>query len=208
MLTAILAVATLAGIHAKDLTPLKDVEAREGEIVWVEGGKAAFPIVADMGDEFVSRAAVFLQTSVMEMTGVKVKIVGKAPEGPSVRIATPNPLDSALSVEIGPDGVALSGNGPFAAYDFAERILGVRQYFDDKEGGRSVLKTDRIALPYIKWTDSPVYEFREMHPSGLPWVFHLRKSVGRYGHAVHTPRWISEKAGVEKDGEPYIKTRP
>ena len=208
MLTAILAAATLAGIHAKDLTPLKNVETREGEIVWVEGGKAAFPIVADMGDEFASRAAQFLQTSVLEMTGVKVKIVGKAPEGPSVRIATPNPLDSALSVEIGPDGVALSGNGPFAAYDFAERILGVRQYFDDKEGGRSVVKTERIALPYVKWTDAPVYACREMHPNRLSWTYHFRRTMSTYGHAVHTPRWISEKEGVEKDGEAYIKTRP
>ena len=66
----LLVAATLADIHAKDLTPLKGVETGDGEIVWVEGGKAAFPIVADMGDEFASRAATFLQASVMEMTGV------------------------------------------------------------------------------------------------------------------------------------------
>ena len=60
MLTTLLAAATLAGIHAKDLTPLKDVETRDGEIVWVENGKAALPIVADMRNEFASRAANFL----------------------------------------------------------------------------------------------------------------------------------------------------
>ena len=208
MLTTILAAAALADMCAKDLTPLKDIERRDGEIVWVEGGKAAFPIVADQRNPLVARAAKFLQTSVKEMTGVDVKIVRQHAKGPAVRIAVPDPLDSSIAVEIGPDGVALAGNGPFAAYDFAERVLGVRQYFDEKEGGRSVIKTDRIALPYVKWTDKPMYTFREMHPNQLPWTYHYKRAAGGYGHSVHTPRWISEKAGVEKDGEPYIKTRP
>ena len=203
MLTTILAAAALADIFAKDLTPLGDVERRDGEIVWVENGKAAFPIVADMRNEFVMRAATFLQASVEEMTGVKVKIVRKAAGGPAVRIATPDPLDSSLVVDVGTNGVDLACNGPFAAYDFAERLLGVRQYFDDKEGGRSVVKTDRIALPFVRWTDAPVYAFREMHPNRLPWTYHLRRSLDRYGHSVHTPRWITEK-----DGGDYIKTRP
>ena len=129
-------------------------------------------------------------------------------KGPAVRTAVPDPLDSSIAVEIGTDGAALAGNGPFAAYDFAERVLGVRQYFDEKEGGRSVIKTDRIALPYVKWTDKPMYAFREMHPNQLPWTYHFKRASGGYGHAVHTPRWITERAGVEKDGEPYIKTRP
>ena len=34
----------------------------------------------------------------------------------------------------------------------------ILQYFDDKEGGRSVVKTDRIALPFVKWIDRQAVE--------------------------------------------------
>ena len=188
----LLVVASLNGFHAADLTPIRGEERRDGEIVWVADGKAAFPIVADTRDVHCLRAAQFLQSSVEEMTGVKVKIVRSVKRGPAVRIGKYDPFNSKLMVEIGPNGVDLTENGPYAAYDFAERVLGVRQYFDDKEGGRSVVKTDRIALPFMTWSDAPVYAFREMHPNQLPWTYHLRRTCDRYGHAVHTPRWVSD----------------
>ena len=90
------------------------------------------------------------------MTGVSPRIVAKTKEKVAVRIANYTPASGAFTVEIGKDGVTLSGNGPYAAYDFAERVLDVRQYFDPKSGGRSVVKTDKVTLPFVKWSDAPV----------------------------------------------------
>ena len=193
MLSFLLAAVSTAAITARDLTPIGDLEVRTGEITWIENGEAAFPIVADMKDPEVSQAANFLQSCVKDMTGVSPRILPKAKGNVAVRIANYTPESGAFAVEIGPEGVTLSGNGPYAAYDFAERVLGVRQYFDPKKGGRSVLRTDRIVLPFVKWTDAPVYLRREMHPARLPWTANFKKGNQLiHGHRVHVPRWVSD----------------
>ena len=116
MLSLMLAAVSTASITARDLTPLKDVEVGTGEIAWIADGKAAFPIVANMKDQEVAQAAKFLQDCVKEMTGVSPRIVAKTKEKVAVRIANYTPASGAFTVEIGKDGVTLSGNGPYAAY--------------------------------------------------------------------------------------------
>ena len=136
------------GLRAPDLTPLAEVREAEGApLTWVADGKALMPIVADMTDLKSKVAADFLRTVVFEMTGVKPAVV-EAAEGPAVRIAKP-PADGdgSFTVRTSPRGVELSGHGDYAAYDFAERVLGVRVYYDPKKGGRAVVKTSKIAVP-------------------------------------------------------------
>lgn len=203
-LSLVFAAAVAAGVAAPDLTPLKSVQTNSGEIVWIDGGKAAFPIVADRRDLESNLAALFLQSCVEDMTGVKVPIVLKAKTPVYVKMDRYTPLSGEFTVEIGTNGVALSGNGPYAAYDFAERVLGVRQYFDPKDGGRSVIKTDRLVLPFVKWSDAPVYLRREMHPAQLPWTRHYKKGNQlQHAHTVHVPRWVNDKTDFD-----YIHTRP
>ena len=203
MLSLMLAAVSTASITARDLTPLKDVEVGKGEIAWIADGKAAFPIVANMRDQEVAQAAKFLQSCVKDMTGVSPRIVAKTKEKVAVRIANYTPASGAFTVEIGKDGVTLAGNGPYAAYDFAERVLNVRQYFDPKSGGRSVVKADKVVLPFVKWSDAPVYLRREMHPGRLPWTANFKKGNQLiHGHRVHVPRWASNT------NEDYKVTRP
>ena len=143
MLTTLLAAATLAGIHAKDLTPLKDVETRDGEIVWVENGKAAFPIVADQRNPLVARAAKFLKTCVKEMTGIEPRLVpaaaAKGVEKAVFVVSDAKPGDESFTTTVSDGAVRFSGAAYHAAYDFAERELGVRQYWPAKDGGISDL---------------------------------------------------------------------
>lgn len=50
------------------------------------------------------------------------------------------------------------------AYDFAERVLGVRQYFAADKGGRSVTKTEGLAMPQLDYADEPVFAMRSLWP--------------------------------------------
>ncbi|MBQ2630380.1 MAG: DUF4838 domain-containing protein [Kiritimatiellae bacterium] len=193
------AVLAAAGLRAPDLTPLAEIREAEGApLTWVADGKALMPIVADRTDLKSKVAADFLRTVVFEMTGVKPAVV-EAAEGPAVRIAKP-PADGdgSFTVKTSPRGVELSGHGDYAAYDFAERVLGVRVYYDPKKGGRAVVKTSKIAVPPLDYSDRPVYRMRLMHPFNLRWytAWMAPWKLGdecRVGHLVHAPhKWYCD----------------
>lgn len=173
--------------HAPDLGKLapKNVKVlKADQIVWVADGKATMPIVScGKQKEAVSygrmseehRSALWLQGAVKEMTGVEPQIVyvqeGAAiPDGPALFIgdyfakaADVSGVEKAkeeFRVVTKNGSVYFAGRSDFGVYDFSERVLGVRQYWEEKTGGRSVVKTDKIMLPEVDYFDKPLYPNR------------------------------------------------
>ena len=102
--------------------------------------------------------------------------------------------------------VYLIGNAPhLAVYDFCERALGVRQYWDEKSGGRSVIKQEGLSMYPIDWTDAPQFDYRDLWPyEHMEWT-RLWKGGGAHGvcHHVHAPHnWTRDPAFN------YLETRP
>lgn len=181
-------------LKAKDLSPLVEFCEAKGEpVVWIEDGKALLPIVADAKDKKAGPAAKFLQDLVFRMTGVKPPVVAEA-KGPAVRIATPVPLSGAFTVKTEGGSIVLGGHGAYAAYDFAERVLGFRRYFNPKRGGDSVVRTKGLAIPALDYADKPVYAFRSLHPIGIAWMQEWK--IGNdspAGMCVHAPhKWYTD----------------
>ena len=173
-----------ADFHAADLGKLKPEQVRRFQtdaILWIADGKATMPIVSTGdGKQAVSygrmsrehRAALWLQSAVKEMSGVEVPVVyvpkGEAmPKGPALFVGGDGGVDAKkeeLRVYTENGSVYFCGRADFAVYDFAERALGVRQYWEAKDGGRSVVKTDRVMLPDVDYRDKPMYPKRDIWP--------------------------------------------
>ena len=121
-------------------------EPQPSETVWVENGVCRMPIVASK-DKKTQQAAKYLADCVEEMTGVRPEIKGEW-AGRAIRIeTTAKPADESFRIVTKYGSVFMTGAAYHAAYDFAERVLGVRQRQPTKDGGRSVVKTDRVAIP-------------------------------------------------------------
>lgn len=176
-----------ADFNAPDLgklAPEKVKRYKKDALVWISGGKATMPIISSGKEKkavyygrmsLEHRAALWLQSAVKEMTGVEVEVIyvphGKsAPKGPALfvgdvfaaaaGVSGVNAKKEEFRVVMKDGSVYFAGRADFAVYDFAERELGVRQYWEAKDGGRSVVKTDRIVLPDLDYRDIPYYPHR------------------------------------------------
>ena len=216
--TAMAAAALAPGrIDAPDLSPLKTPNAAKGEPVALVGedGKA-LPIVCG-GDNASGRAAAWLASAIEEMTGVKVQVFRPhmtPPKPPAIYMAatergwrstsprTDKAAEAAGLVQpdrtkgrfrvVTKDGsLFLLGDGAYAAYDFGERVLGIRQYFETEKGGKCVPKhgAKTLAVPALDYADEPVFPKREFWPyDDKEWA-----SVWKTGNShvptlhVHTP---------------------
>lgn len=177
---------------------------REPEIVWVENGVCRLPIVAGT-DRRTRRAAEYLAACVEEMTGVRPEIKREW-TGRAIRIETTAPDSSERFHTVTKYGsVYMSGAAYHAAYDFAERVLGVRHYWPAKDGGRSVVKTDRIVIPPQFFSDAPVFKKRQHWPHDATVDGAAMKPGDSNGktHVVHAPhRWAKDTV------RNYLATRP
>ena len=225
-------------IDAPDLTPLKAPNAGKGEpIVWIEGGEAKLPIVCGT-DSASCNAAEWLASSVELMTGVKPKVIPqrhntRKPEGAAIWMSAtrrgwrseskfaaaaiaaagleePDRNKGRFRVVTKDGSVFLLGDGVYAAYDFGERVLGIRQYFQTKEGGRSVLRTKGLAIPALDYADEPVFARRELWPyDSAEWC-----AVWKGGNThpavlhVHTPgNWHTDTNFNYKVTKPEVLER-
>ena len=186
---AMLAVVSMASFTAPDLTKLDPGRVRKLEpekIAWVADGKATLPIVC--GGTYSNkaarsgrwrqpegRAAKWLADAVKAMTGVKVEPVclmkgEMPPKGPAIFIGDlfaqaagvecPDAMKGAFRVVSKDGSLYFCGKADYAVYDFAERVLGVRHYWETSDRGLSVVKTPKIALPEIDYGDEPVFPMR------------------------------------------------
>ena len=174
------------------------------ELVWVENGVCKMPIVASK-DSRTQKAANYLAACVEEMTGVRPEIRDEC-AGCAIRIATTAKRgDESFRTVTTNDGVVMSGAAYHAAYDFAERVLGVRQYWPTEDGGRSVVKMNRIVIPPQDFSDAPLYKKRQHWPhDDTEYGAALRPGDSNCKrHVVHAPhKWVND---AKYD---YIHTRP
>lgn len=178
--------------------------AETSELVWVENGVCEMPIVAS-NDKRTQQAAKYLSDCVEEMTGVRPEIKGEW-TGRAIRMGTTAKRDDESFRTVTKNGsVFMTGAAYHAAYDFADRVLGVRQYWPTKDGGRSVVKTDRIVIPPQDFRDGPVYKKRRHWPhDATEYGAALKPGDSNCKpHVVHAPhKWV-------KDSKyDYVRTRP
>ena len=170
------------------------VSAAETKITWVENGRCNLPIVASK-DKRTRQAAEYLADCVKEMTGVRPEVRSEW-TGRAIRLeTTAKPTDESFHTFMKYGSVLMTGAAYHAAYDFAERVLGVRQYWPTKDGGRSVIKTDRIVIPSLDVKDAPVFTKRQHWPHDATEYGAAMKpgDSNRKPHVVHAPhKWAKD----------------
>ena len=144
-------------------------------------------------------AAKYLRDCIREMTGIAPRLIPAAQAKDvkeAIFVIADNPPDSErFTTTVGGGAVRFTGAAHHAAYDFAERELGVRQYWPAKDGGRSVLPAKRIEVLEGSWSDAPFYKRRQNWPyDTTEWgaTFKPGDSLCEpmYVHAPH--KWWSE----------------
>ena len=201
-------------VRARDLTPLKDFKPGKGPSAIVAKGRFPQMTIVAEGSREGRFAAPFLAAAIEEMTGAKLKVVYENPakpvtNAPAIYIGDTEATRRAGLVadareEWGPEAhrfrvvvkdgsIYLCGNRcDYATVDFAERVLGVRQYWPAKEDGRAVVKTEGLAVPPMEYSDAPVFAHRDLWPyEGADWCRVWKVGNSHRGcHHVHAPaRW-------------------
>ena len=170
----------------------------EGKELTLAGDGKALPIVHGPTQKD-TLAARHLRDCVKEMTGIEPRLVpaatAKGVEKAVFVVSDAKPCDESFTVTVADGAVRFSGAAYHAAYDFAERELGVRQYWPAKDGGRSVVRSDRIEVRTGSWSDAPFFKRRQCWPyDTTEWgaTFKPGDSLGQplYVHAPH--KWWAE----------------
>lgn len=100
-------------------------------------------------------------------------------------------------------GVTNAYGSAYAVYDFCERILNMRQYYDPKKGGRAVVKTGNLTVPALDYFDVPLFSRRDLWPYTGRMDYQNWRSANTDSVVLmcHEPRaWIND--------EDYLKNRP
>ena len=215
---AVLAAVSMASFTALDLTKLDPERVKRlvpGKIAWVADGKASLPIVC--GGTYTNkavrsgrwrqpegRAAKWLADAVKAMTGIAPTAIclmkgEQPPKGPALfvgdafakaaGVACPDAKKGAFRVVSKDGSLYFCGKADYAVYDFGERVLGVRHYWETSDKGLSVVKTPKIALPEIDYGDEPVFPMRFFWPKDW-WGCYQAWKLGdqfRLVHQSHAP---------------------
>lgn len=161
---------SVGSLFAPDLTRLAEAREEVGDpLVLVRDGASVASIVTT--DRLHAReGAFYLQSVIRRMTGVELSLVlvrdGQDwPALPGLHLVDDgDATNEAFSVETSADAVVLRGRVDFAAYDWAERILGVRTYWDPQRGGEVIPETKGLAVPRVAYADRPVFAYRVHYP--------------------------------------------
>ena len=196
----------LAKSDVKRLEPDRIVWVRDGKAAMPIVAKSTERARGNRKDpRNIPSCARWLADSVFEMTGVKPPIVLEwagetATNAPALYVGTeacrafgepvwdPHNDGSIAKTDefrvVTKDGsVYFTGRVRHGVYDFGERVLGIRQYWETSAGGRSVVKADEIVLPELDYSDRPVYlrrltfpyegaDWANVHKSGNSWPVH------------------------------------
>lgn len=206
--STVLLVASLAAFKADDLPKLEENAVKRYEaakIVWVADGAARLPIVCMREPRGEWSAARWLQEVAAQISGVKPKLVAcrkleDAPKGPAIFIGdklTPPAFRGAdaakeeFRVVSSGGSLYFTGKASFGVYDFAMRALDVRQYGHAPEDCRCVVKSGKIVLPEIDYSDKPVFKVRTCWPYSFfkeceaVWKSGCSHNVQHQGHVPH-----------------------
>lgn len=213
-------------LNKADLSPLKTINKASGEpIKLIVDGKLALPIffssnpaprdpwaaefLADViGDIADERPAVRHSAKVNDAPAIYIgnheatKKAGFSSDGMKPGEFAVKTKDGSVYL-YGNDAVLDSFGSSYAVYDFCERVLNIRQYYDPKKGGRSAVKTRNLTIDPLDYGDAPMFQKREI------WPYTGRKDLENWRSAdthpvrlmVHEPReWCKD--------EDYRKNRP
>ncbi len=167
-------------LHAPDLTPLAEVRhLPDPPIVAVGEEGSRLPIVVADDSRFAA-AAMHLADTIERMTGFRPAVyrelaglaVTNAPAfyvgaAASRQFAAPTNHPEAFRVLAAEGSFHFLGRADYAVYDFCERILGERCYSADPAANADfTVRTHGLALPCVDYSDSPVFDHREVWPYG------------------------------------------
>jgi len=168
-----------------DLSPPAHVGQPQGTpIELIRDGHLTMPIVLGAAPR-VRWGAEFLADIIADMTGHRPQVVVESSKttGPAVYVgdllatraagfSTAGMKAGEFAVKTKDGSLYLFGNdsdknsfgSTYAAYDFCERILDARQYFDPAKGGRAVVPTQNLTIPALDYGDAPMFQNREIWP--------------------------------------------
>jgi hypothetical protein len=160
---------------ANDLTPVNMKPAHK-PLLLANDGKSNFTICV-MSPEF-NQAVKEMQDCIKETTGVTLPIVQGKVVFPAIVLGDcQNAKDAGLvSAGLQPEGFELKTTSDavyivgsvWGVYDFLERVVGVRWYWPTDRDGRSIIKTDKLEIEPLWYTDAPVFRKRQYHPPFAP----------------------------------------
>ena len=188
----------VAAFYDADLTPVDHYRPlRKNPVALVENGRRPLPVVCSDNRRDIY-AAEYLAKSIFEITGRRPRVVIASPltallyregffvfSGEDVFLRR-----GGYRVRAAENRVEFSGWADYAVFDFVERVLGTRTYWDENEGGRSVIRKKAIVLNAFEYDDSPEYDYRSQGSYDRLPVFRTAK-VGR------------ERAGVLRVHAPH-----
>lgn len=160
-----------------DLNPVKFREApKHSPVVLVEGTKTAASIAVMEGAG--PKEARELQKYIQAATGVELPIVktikppaivlGDCPEAAAQGLVGTNMPPEGFAIKTAENLVFIVGSpiGPgvrWGVYEFLERFVGMRWYFDT-EIGQDIPKSDKLVISPVWLEDAPAFRMREIWP--------------------------------------------
>ncbi len=169
------------------------VERMTGKRPVVVSGKTDGPSIV-LGDCPEAKAA-GLDGSKMPVEGFSIKTVGNR-----IFIVGNDTVLVERKQDMKGKPEILSRGTEWGVYDFLERVIGCRFYFEKQKGGWVVPKIANLEVPAFAYSDAPVFLKREIYPFGgknMTGVPELQTAL-RSNDAttvrlrVHDPRWSGE----------------
>ena len=178
---------------APDLNPVTVLTLpKHKQVTVVQDGKAGAVVYVAVAEptENLKRMVSELVEVIRLSTGAELKLAEQMPPGeqPTIVIGdceasrqagidpTQIPVEGFV-VKTAPRRVYLVGSSKeypsgdanesttWAVVDFLERFAGVRWYWPVEADGRSIIKTDSLIVPAVHYTDAPVFQYRQPHPT-------------------------------------------
>ncbi len=213
-------------LNAPDLTPLAKIEKGSGpSIRLIQGGTPQLPVVVAKKPRARDLwGAAFLLDVLEEMTGNKAEFIksdqkldrpaiyiGNLPATKEAGFSSEGMAPGEFAVKTKDGSLYLFGNdtedgsfgSQYAALDFAERVLDVREYFPPERGGRAVKKRGSLVVPPLDYGDKPLFVNRHH------WPYMPRKSMQTLRIAdTHPNRLICHAPHHWTKDPDYRKNRP
>ena len=180
-------------IKAPDLNPVKLVTSPKHEpVTIVQDGKAGAVVYVAVAEptESLKRMVSELVEVIRLSTGAELKLAEQMPPAEQSAIVIG---DCEASRQAGIDAMQIPVEGfvvktarqrvylvgssreypssdanestTWAVVDFLERFAGVRWYWPAEAGGRSIIEPDSLIVPAVHYTDAPVFQYRQSHPT-------------------------------------------
>lgn len=186
------AVLAIADPAWNDLTPVTlKAKADHPAIILADGGTSRFSICVMSTSKLpvLNQAVKELQDCITESTGAKLPIVrgkvvlpaivlGDCPEAKAAGLDSAAMPPEGFEIKTVSNAVYIVGaevegtcGTAWGAFDFLERVVGVRWYWPTDKGGRSIPKAVKLVMQPVWLADAPVFRMRLDYPpfDKSPW---------------------------------------